>query len=438
MVKYLNFIKNIKNPYIIFLPFLFFYFLLVLKYPTHGTYGDEERYTSFAQNLINGFYSPPSPEINLWNGPGYPIVLIPFILFHLPLVSITLFNAILYYFSLILLFKTLQQFFSFKITLFVSFVWACYVNSYGEMKIIYCEVLTSFLICLLLFCLVKSFNIEKKSRKFAIYSGLIMGFIVLTKVIFGYVVLLMLFGMAILCLLNRKSLSCQRGFFIVLIALTTISPYLIYTYQLTGKIYYLGNSGGMSLYWMSATDENEFGDWFHERNIHPSKALDLSIDSEAKTIPGWNNYLYANHAKDYAELDKYTGVKRDDIYKKIAIGNIKQHPLKYVKNCISNIERLFFSFPYSYTLQHNIFQLAINGPIVLSMFFSFIITIINWRKIIFPLRFILFFIFIYLSLTITVSAYTRMFTVIVPIILFWIAFIFQKSLKLKLRFENSK
>ena len=436
MVRSLSFIKKIKNPYIIFIPFLLFYFLLVLQHPTHGNFGDEERYLTFAQNLINGFYSPPAPEINLWNGPGYPIVLIPFIFFHLPLISITLFNAILYYFSIILLFKTMQQFFSFKITLLLSFFWAIYFNSYGEMKIIYCEVLTSFLICLLLFFIVKSFTIENKSRKFAIYSGIIMGFIVLTKVIFGYVILIMFFSMAALYLLNRKSLAYKRGFLIMVIALATISPYLLYTYQLTGKVYYLGNSGGMSLYWMSTTHENEVGDWFHERNIRPSNALDSSSDSETKAIPGWRNYLYANHAKDYEVLDKYTGVERDEMYKKIAIANIKQHPIKYIKNCISNIERLFFSFPYSYTLQHNILQLAINGPIVLFMFFSFIITIFNWQKIIFPLRFILIFIFIYLCLTIIVSTYTRMFTVVVPIILFWIAFICQKSLTLKLQFEQ--
>jgi len=435
MVNYLEKVKRIKNPYLIFLPFLFFYFFLVLKSPTHGNFGDEGRYVTFAENIINGFYSTPYPGINLWNGPGYPILLIPFVFFKLPLVSITLFNAVLYYISVVLLFKTLQKFVSFKITLITSLFWACYINSYGEMKVIFCEVVTSFLICLLLFCVSRSFNGEKASKRYAVFSGLTIGYIVLTKVIFGYVALVLFFALGLLWLLNSKSFNIKRGVLIMGISLVTIAPYIIYTYSLTGKVYYLSNSGGMSLYWMSATDENELGDWFSERSIRQDTTLHTKIDQD-NTMPGFNNYLYKNHIKDYQEINKYVGVERDEAYKRIAINNIKNYPVKYLKNCISNIERLLFSFPYSYTLEHTIMQVAVNGPLVLCMLFSLMVTLVNWRKIPFFLRLILFFVFMYLGVTILVSTYTRMFTVIVPVILFWIAFTFNKSIELRLNFEK--
>ncbi len=434
---YFDSLKKIRNPYLIFLPFLFFYIFLVLKSPTHGTFGDEGRYTSFAQNLLSGFYSTPSPAINLWNGPGYPIVLIPFVLFHLPPISITLFNAVLYYFSIILLFKTLQQFFSFKVTLIISLLWACYINSYGEMKVIYCEVLTSFLICLLLYCLVRSFNADKKSRKFAVYAGLVMGYIVLTKVIFGYVILFMLIGTAVMWLFNRTSLSFKRGLLIMAVAFASITPYLAYTYHLTGKAFYLSNSGGMSLYFMSAPDENELGDWFSERSIRKSDSTEFKIDPDTKMVPGFNSLLYANHAKDYEEINKYVGVERDAAYKKIAVRNIKKYPAKYIKNCFSNLERLLFSFPYSYTLEHSLMQIFINGPIVFAMLLCLLLTILNWRKLIYPLRFILFFVLMYFGLTLIVSTYTRMFTVVVPVILFWMAWVFQRTVKISLKFTGA-
>lgn len=43
---------------------------------------DEEGYTGFVQKLSQGFYSP-RDNINLWRGPVYPIMLIPFVLLHL-------------------------------------------------------------------------------------------------------------------------------------------------------------------------------------------------------------------------------------------------------------------------------------------------------------------------------------------------------------------
>jgi hypothetical protein len=58
----------------------------------------------------------------------------------------------------------------------------------------------------------------------------------------------------------------------------------------------------------------------------------------------------------------------------------------------------------------------------------------NWREIIYPLRFMVIFVLLYLGGSVLGSAETRMFTVAVPILLFWIAFIVQKTMKVKLKF----
>lgn len=145
--------------------------------------------------------------------------------------------------------------------------------------------------------------------------------------------------------------------------------------------------------------------------------------------------VISNHKKDFEEINKYKGIERDNMYKKIAISNIRNHPLKYIKNCISNTGRLFFSTPFSYTLQsnNNLIRLPLGGLMILLIAFSLIPTILNWNRILFSIRFILFFVFLYLSLTILVSTYTRMLTVIVPMLLLWFAYIIPKSLKIKWR-----
>jgi predicted RND superfamily exporter protein len=177
---------------------------------------------------------------------------------------------------------------------------------------------------------------------------------------------------------------------------------------------------------MSTPYKGEYGDWFGELKLGPGPV---------HNIPAFEENLKSHHQKDYEEIYKYTGIKRDDAFKRIAIKNIKSHPVKYIKNCISNIGRLIFSYPYTYSSQSIYLKLPYNGIIIVLMVFCIIPTFKNWRKIIFPIRIMLFFVFLYLGLTTLVSAYTRMFTVIVPILLVWIAFVIQKSVKINLKFE---
>src|SRR5215467_7456599 len=107
MSKVFGDLKSIKNPYLIFLPFLIFYIAYVIYFITDGVSGDQPRYLMYADNLIHGFYSP--PELDLRNGPGYPIILVPFVALHLPFVSMTILNAFLHYLSIVFLFKALRQ-----------------------------------------------------------------------------------------------------------------------------------------------------------------------------------------------------------------------------------------------------------------------------------------------------------------------------------------
>jgi len=418
--------KLTNNPYLFFSPFLIIFIVLVLKLHTDVMEGDEGGYIMFAQNLLHGFYSPPAPDINLWWGPGYPILLTPFVALRLPLIYITLMNAVFQYLSIVLLFKAILQFVEFRKALLFSLFWAFCYSSYSYMASILTETFTVFLISLLVLFLVNAFN--SRITKYIYLSGFILGYIALTKVIFGYVLLLLFLGSVLLWIKNRRVNNYQKSALIMLIAFITVMPYLIYTHNLTGRLFYWGNSGGMSLYCMSTPYENEYGSWFNE-----SFTANL-IDAD---IAGTTSLLKLNHQKDIDYILKYKGVQKDDAYKKIAVNNIKTHPIKYIKNIIANISNLLFGFPGTYTYQRPLLKIWYFSILYSLMIFCFIPTIINWRKISYCIRFLLVFAFIYFGGSSLVSGGNRQFVIIVPVLLFWIAYIINKSMTLKINFDKN-
>ncbi len=192
-------LKNFKvsqNPFLLFLPFLIFYIVLILIFAIGSNHGDEDRYLNYAVNLTHGFYTLPPPYLDLGNGPGYSLIIMPFVALKLPLISIKLMNAIFYYFSIILLFKSLQRIVTFNYALIFSLLWALYPNTFEQLPYVLPEVFASSLIPLLLFSVILAFT-EGKTKKTYIYiivAGLTLGYLALTKPIFGYVLVFMILG----------------------------------------------------------------------------------------------------------------------------------------------------------------------------------------------------------------------------------------------------
>jgi len=418
------------NPYFIFLPFLLLFFFIVFRLHADAIEGEENRYYEFAQNLLNGFYSPPPPHINLWSGPGYSIFLIPFVGLKLPLITITLANAVLLYLAIIFLFKSLRKVVSFRHSLVFSCILGFYYNLYKELPYIITEIFTVFLLSLLIYCIACTFL--DRSRKHLVATGFLLGWLALTKVIFGYVILIMLAGTLLLWLLHRQNKNFRMGFMVVLMALITNLPYLAYTHHLTGRFPYWANSGGMSLYWMSSPYEGEFGDWHDETlvdvNFAPYQDSAYAVDLIKK-----------HHQQDYNEVYSYTGIEQDDAFKRIAIRNIKAHPAKYIQNIVSNAGRLVFNYPYAYRYEtyHSLLRVVVNGILLTMILFFMIPTILNWRRLLYPIQFLMALVTFYMGATVLVSAYPRQYYVMLPIFLFWMAYMAQQSIKLNFNFSKS-
>jgi len=129
----------------------------------------------------------------------------------------------------------------------------------------------------------------------------------------------------------------------------------------------------------------------------------------------------------------------DDEFKKIAIRNIKANPVKYLRNCMSNVSRLLFGIPFSYFFQQEktLIRIPPNSIIAVLMFFSMIPTFIYWKRITVALQYLFIISFIYLGLSTLVSAYPRQFYVLVPVLLLWIGYIIENNVIIKAKFLDS-
>jgi hypothetical protein len=413
------------NPFIIFSPFLVLFIFIVLRFATNQFQGDEGRYYLFANNLLNGFFSPPAPDINLWSGPGYPLFLVPFVWLKMPLIAIKLANAVFQYLSIVLLFLAIDKYISRRYALIFSFAWGLYYISYQELHLILTEPLTSFLSALILFLLTRANDFQKINKRYLIFTGFAIGFLALTKIIFGYVIIGIFSYYAILYIFKKRRDEGEKGLLIFVIAILLNIPYLIYTHNLTGKFLYWGNSGGSSLYWMSTPVEGEFGEW-----NNPSFTANCGHDLK---IPCNASLFAQNHQKDLDHILQFSTINQDDEFKRIAINNIKNNPIKYIRNCISNLSRLFFGIPNSYFYQREqtIYRILPNSIILSILIFCSIITILNFKYIKFEVRIIIYLIFLYLFLSTLVSAYPRQFYVVVPLLYFWFAYTFNKYIIIK-------
>ena len=422
---------NVKqSPYFLFSPFLVYYVYRVLKFKYPVLYGDEPRYVGFASNLIHGFYSPPAPDINLWSGPGYPVVLMPCAALHLPIIWYPLLNALFFYLSVVFFYQALRYVVKEKLAMLFAIIWAFYINLYQFLPAIYTEVFTSFLIVSIVYSITLYY--VKRKTVYLVLSGFLIGFLALTKIIFGYVILLCLIICLLLSIIKVIRTSCIKAVCIFAIALLTTVPYLSYTQNLTGKIFYWGNSGGMSLYWMSSPYDFEYGDW---------KAPYLSnsiLPMPFKSTEG-DSLLQANHTKEISFIMAHQGVEQDELFKKAAIRNIKSAPKKFVKNYFYNISRMLFDFPYSYTYQltQTISNIITGSLLLWASVICLVISVINQKKIIYPVKLTMLLFTVYFLLSGFASAYVRQLDVVVPILLFWIACTIDKMPKMSLKFKEA-
>ncbi len=394
---------------------LFLYLFIILAASNNVLWSDENQYVMFAKNLTHGYYASEG-DIFLWNGPGYPLILAPFILLNLPWLTAKLLNALFLFMAILYFYYTLCFYMRERTAMCFSYLLGIYPPFFRYIHVLYTETLSIFLICGFLFHFCKLQRNNKYSKTHLFISSGYLAYLALTKVIFGYVIcagIVLFFSFYIW----KKKDTLKKTLFVYLIAFFLCLPYLIYTYSLTNRIFYWGNSGGLSLYWMSTPVKDELGDWL------AWGSRDWQTEEQ----------LLEGHKEFFNELKKYPPIQKDDKLKEQAMQNIIHNPGKYIKNWLANIGRLVFSYPYSYAPQKlsTYFYIIPNMFVAVFCILCIYPTYLGRRYVPFEIYALLLFVLISFAGISLLSAYNRMFTPLVPVFALWIFYTLKNLLEIK-------
>jgi hypothetical protein len=316
---------SIRND-IALLPILGAYTLISVLKP-HPAGLDETRYLAYARNLRHGFYAEThtlDPSAFLWHGPGLPAFLAPLLALHVPLELMRVLAGPVLLFAVFCVFRRLARLYvSERAALVATYGLALYLPFLTVIGDIYVEPLATLCFTLAVFFGVRSF---RGGRLDYYWAGFALAALALTRVEYGYVVLaaLLLSGV---WLLARRSAAARHSAIAAAVALLICVPWLGYTYSLTSKPFYWGNSGGDSLYWMSAP--GNLGDWHS--------------GTEVFTLP-----RLAAARPLFRQLEGLKPVEQDDRLQHVAFRNMRNDPQHYLANVGRNVGRLLFNVPYSF------------------------------------------------------------------------------------------
>ncbi len=377
---------------------------------------DEGRYWGFAQNMLQGHYHYKEGYQFLWSGPGYPLLILPFVAIDSPLWVLKLLNALLMYTAVVVFFRMLNLYVSKPKALMAALLFACYWPMYEvtfpcvmtESFSIFLTVTASYFIC-------KAFRFKDYRWRTLLLPGFLLGMLALTKVIFGYVIAVMIVICLVVWLLRGRSKRMWQMSKIFLFAMAFCLPYLAYTYSLTGKPFYWGNSGGLQLYWMASPYENELGDW-HVPTLEEDPTL------------------MRNHGAYFASIAHLSPMDKDAELTRQAIANIKAHPKKFAYNWIANLGRTFFSYPLSFLLPSNGYlkYLIPNIFLIVLGILMALPTLLYYKRYPLEILVLLLFALVYLAGISLLASYARFLYMVVPIFMLWIGWSLHRFVRLHL------
>jgi 4-amino-4-deoxy-L-arabinose transferase-like glycosyltransferase len=380
------------------LPALALYVAVVIAFAPQQLVGDEGRYLDYARNLTHGYFTT-REEPNLWSGPGYPLLIMPLVAADAPPLVIKLLNAPLVFVGICLMYATARQYTGRRNSLLFAWLLAVYPPFVRHLPYTLTEALALALVCAGVYCLTRWHRTPR--LVWLIVSALVFACLALTKIFFGWVLMVGAAVFLVLALVKPLRPLWRLGVVLAL-ALAMCTPYLAYTYWLTGKPLMWGTSGGLSLYFMTTPYPEEYGDWWGVPAV-------------------MNNQNLARHKPFFVELEKLGPLERDARLRQEAFNNIRRHPLKFVQNWMLNVTRMLFSYPYSYTPQKptTLFYLVPNMLLVSLALFLVYPTIVGRRRIPSEVFVVLALAGLALGGNSLLSSHARWFALCVPMLALW-------------------
>jgi hypothetical protein len=301
---------------------------------------DEGPLIAAAHRILEGRYAIPgtmTPTSFLWHGPGLPALLAPLLALKAPLSALRLTSPLLTFLAALLFYRLLRLNLSHRASLIGAYALGLYGPAYYVIGTVAKEPLALVLSVLTLDGTAR--YLKHGHRRHALLAGASFGALVMTRLEYGWVVLLTLAAALVWWGLRaarrrrpgRDTRMPRRCTLVCALGALACVPWLVYTYSLTGHILYWGNSGGLSLYWMSAPASSQLGQWHSAHLVFTSPALQAyrPFFSYLSTLPPLQQDLTLQH---------------------VALTQALGHPAKYALNVVANLGRTFIGLPFSFTL----------------------------------------------------------------------------------------
>jgi hypothetical protein len=310
---------------------------LLADWLPHKLVDDEWRYEHYAKNLTQGFFSP-RDRVFLFNGPGYPLMLVPFVARDW-LDGGRYLNVALHCGALAYAWGILRPRLRLGWTVLAVALLGLYPPLLRHVPLVMTEVASFFLVTAFMY---HALHVQD-ARWHRVAAGVYLGILCLTKVIFGYVAVLFLVAALGLWVHERRSiwrdyaLAGALGLFVCL-------PFLVYTHDLTGRWFYWSSGGPNSFYWLASPYDGEVGDWYHDGWVRKNKLLRKHHLRVFDHITGVDENP---NLPPEEQLFNESTPEASDYLMKVALKNVRKRPGKFVRNWLMNIPRMFTDLPVS-------------------------------------------------------------------------------------------
>lgn len=403
------------GPTAVLSPLLALYVLAVFFFPRRPS--DERNYVELAHNLLDGHYAglgwrpatpygtsadPATPD--LWFGPGLPSALTPLVAVDLPIEVLRL-TGVLFLFGAVLVFHKLLRLRVGEGTALVgAYALGLYFPLYRLLPTIHSEPLAILLIVSMLYLL--SRYLAGGRLAYGIAAAAAAAGVAMTRVAYGWVLTGMLLAFGVWWLVSRRR-DVLRVVGVYALALALCLPWLAFTYSVTDRLLVWGNSGSLSLYWMSSPYPQDLGDW-------RGGAYEVVV-SDPRLAP---------HRKFFLELAPLDPTEQNRRLERRAIENIRGSPGKFAKNVAANVSRMTLGFPFSGRQEtlNTLFYLVPNVLLLSALLACVLLVVV--RRVAFQFEGIVFGAFAALAFALhsVVAAFPRMVMPLIPIAV-WFVFV---------------
>ncbi len=377
---------------------------------------DEARYSWFANNMTQGFYTT-AEKADIINGPGYPLVLAPLMALHVPLLGQRMVNALFLAFAAWFTFRAVLPYAGRRWALGVALILVFHPALVRRVPWLMTEALTCCCIAGFAWAFSAALRSEKWRWGTIVTAAAAFGYLTLTRVFFGNVIMAMLFFLTLMLLWKSQREKVLRAIVVMGLSFVICIPWLAFTHAKTGNLLCWSTNGGELLYWATSTQNGENGHWFS--------------DDDVKKMPEH----IANGHRDFYLKNYYLPIpQREEAFKQQAMANLRANPQGALSNWLCNWSRLAFGFPRSHQaeeLRSNVL-IASNGPILILVLLT---VFVGWRiRRIIPVEILLLSLiaFIYLGGTSLLPGQPRYLVVIQPWVGLVVASVLQRGLRIQL------